>query len=98
MSGSTVVDGHSELSLSSTNSEREAREEGKMARVGDVEAQRENSVDEKITPVQSDPFLVVWNGPEDPENPLNFTTKRKVGLMAMVAAIAFLTYPPVHSH
>jgi hypothetical protein len=95
MSGSTVVDGHSELSLRSTNSEREAREE---AMVGDVEAQRENSVDEKITPVQSDPFLVVWNGPEDPENPLNFTTRRKVGLMAMVAAIAFLTYPPVHSH
>ena len=39
-----------------------------------------------------DPYLVTWDGDNDPENPLNYTIKQKLVLMVMVAGIAFLTY------
>ena len=81
--------GHSWESLT----ERELREEAEIAAVGDVEAARERSIEEKLAhePHRDDPFLVQWSGDNDPENPLNFSTTRKFSLMAMVAAIAFLT-------
>jgi MFS family permease len=41
----------------------------------DVESAREPEVKEK--PTDKDPNLVEWDGPEDPENPQNFTKLRK---------------------
>jgi hypothetical protein len=71
---------------------REEFEEAEMAAVGDVEAQRERSVDEKVDIDPQDPFLVTWDGEDDPTNAINFAKRKKVTVMVMIAAIAFLTY------
>lgn len=73
--------------------ERELDEEGIVAAVGDLEAARERNITEKLNAEPDEPFLVKWNGDDDPGNPLNFKTRRKVSLMIMIALIAFLTYP-----
>lgn len=39
-----------------------------------------------------DPNIVDWDGPDDPENPLNWTAKRKVTATMSIALITFLTY------
>jgi len=41
-----------------------------------------------------EPFLVEWDSNTDPENPLNFLARKKVGLMFIIAVLAFLTYFP----
>jgi hypothetical protein len=83
-----------EVQLQEQERERIVSEEGDMAAVGDIEAARERGMDddeEKETEEAVDPYLVSWKGSDDPENPLNFSTRRKASLMVMVAAIAFLT-------
>jgi hypothetical protein len=75
--------------------ERTADYEGEMAAAGgDIEEQisRDEKFEEESEP--ADPYLVTWKGTDDPENPLNFSKGTKIGLMAMIAAIAFLTYVP----
>jgi hypothetical protein len=91
MSEGRYLDGQRTTTL---EEEREVTEEAAMAAVGDVEAQQEfNEVEEeKVGEEIHDPFLVGWDGLDDPENPLNFKMRRKVGFMAMIAAICFLTY------
>ena len=39
-----------------------------------------------------DPNIVDWDGPDDPENPLNWTSKRKITATCSIALITFLTY------
>ena len=39
-----------------------------------------------------DPNIVDWDGPDDPENPLNWTSKRKVTATISIALITLLTY------
>lgn len=41
--------------------------------------------------VPRDPNIVDWDGPDDPENPLNWTAKRKVTATVSIALITFLT-------
>lgn len=41
-----------------------------------------------------DPNIVDWDGPDDPENPLNWTVKRKVTATVSIALITLLTYDP----
>ncbi|KAJ6184802.1 hypothetical protein N7519_006103 [Penicillium mononematosum] len=38
-----------------------------------------------------DPNIVDWDGPDDPENPLNWTSKRKITATCSIALITFLT-------
>ncbi|KAJ6170116.1 hypothetical protein N7485_007462 [Penicillium canescens] len=38
-----------------------------------------------------DPNIVTWDGPDDPENPLNWTSKRKLGTTCSIALITLLT-------
>jgi hypothetical protein len=81
--------------LSKETSTKEATEEGEMAAVGDIEAQRSQSLEiekEKEEEGHEDPFLVQWTGPDDPLNPLNYASRRKVLTMVMIAALAFLTF------
>jgi hypothetical protein len=95
MSDQTTRESQSLDHETSSKDERELRQEGEMAEVGDIEAQKEKITekeDTSVPPTEVDPFLVSWKGDEDPENPLNYSSKRKVSLMVMVAAIAFLTY------
>ena len=36
-------------------------------------------------------YIVDWDGPDDPENPLNWTTARKAMMTTSIALITFLT-------
>jgi hypothetical protein len=91
----TLQDHDSIPSSTTMEDEKIAREEGELANAGDLETARSRSEDEKIDPdaEPEDPYLVKWNGPDDPENALNFSSRKKLLVMAMIAAIAFLTYP-----
>lgn len=40
---------------------------------------------------EHDPNLVFWNGPEDPENPMNWKESVKWANVAAVSAITFIT-------
>lgn len=39
-----------------------------------------------------DPYIVDWDGPDDPQNPRNWSEKLKWGNIAVIASITFLTY------
>jgi len=39
-----------------------------------------------------DPDVVDWDGPNDPENPLNWPEGRKWGLIACLGAVTLVTY------
>ena len=81
------------LSASLKEEIREADYEGEIAAAGgDLEAAVRAKNEKLETVEETDPYLVEWKGSDDPENPLNFTTARKVLLMVMIAGIAFLTY------
>ena len=80
--------------------ERSADYQGDVAAArGDIEDQLslDESKSEKTGESEPvDPYLVNWNAPNDPENPLNFLARRKLVLMASIASIAFLTYASPH--
>jgi hypothetical protein len=44
-----------------------------------------------VTEEQDDPNIIFWDGPQDPENPLNWPNSRKWAAISMVSAITFLT-------
>jgi hypothetical protein len=46
------------------------------------------SVKEKLS---VDPNVVTWDGPNDPENPMNWSSKEKVSAIAMVSLITLLS-------
>lgn len=39
----------------------------------------------------TDPNVINWDGPDDPENPLNWTARRKWTNIAVIAGITVLT-------
>jgi hypothetical protein len=41
--------------------------------------------------VENDPDIVWWDGPDDPQNPMNWRYTKKWGTVALVSAITFLT-------
>jgi DHA1 family multidrug resistance protein-like MFS transporter len=45
------------------------------------------TVEKALTP--KDPNLVEWDGPDDPENPMNFTTRRRWFMTASLGAMTF---------
>lgn len=47
---------------------------------------QENEIDE------NDPFLVDWNGPDDPENPRNWTNRRKIWHLFIIMMLTTSTY------
>lgn len=40
---------------------------------------------------QQDPNIVDWDGPDDPENPLNWSTSRKTASIVIVSLTALLS-------
>lgn len=40
----------------------------------------------------ADPNIVSWDGPNDPDNPLNWSTGLKCSNIALVSAITFITF------
>ena len=53
------------------------------------ENEREESLDEKGS--QQDPNIVDWDGPNDPENPLNWPTSKKVTAIGVISLITLLS-------
>lgn len=39
-----------------------------------------------------DPNIVDWDGPDDPENPLNWPSRKKVLIVVSISVITFITY------
>lgn len=50
-----------------------------------------SSVDEPHEHIEHNPNIVDFDGPDDPENPLNWSYKKKWGMIVLVSAITFLT-------
>lgn len=40
---------------------------------------------------EEDPNIVAWDGPDDPQNPINWSFAKKWGTVSLVSAITFLT-------
>ncbi|KAK1811929.1 hypothetical protein LTR12_013716 [Friedmanniomyces endolithicus] len=57
--------------------------------VSDLEKGQPTTTAEEQVPV--DPNIVDWSGPDDPENPMNFTATVKWGNIAVLSAMTFLT-------
>lgn len=43
---------------------------------------------------EQDPDIVDWDGPDDPENPLNWPARKKWTLILILAAVTLVTYVP----
>jgi hypothetical protein len=40
----------------------------------------------------ADPNIVNWDGPDDPENPMNWSLAKKMASIGIVSVLAFLSY------
>jgi hypothetical protein len=59
-------------------------------RGSDVEKDAEGQVS-KVSTVEADPNDVFWDGPDDPQNPLNWTAGRKWGNVAILSLVTLIT-------
>lgn len=50
-----------------------------------------SSADESEEDAEHDPDIVDFDGPDDPENPMNWKASKKWGMVALISAITFLT-------
>lgn len=44
---------------------------------------------------EDDPNIVFWDGPDDPENPMNWTMKQKWGIIALLSVVTLVTSVPM---
>lgn len=49
---------------------------------------------EPVAETEQDPNLVDWDGPDDPENPLNWPARKKWTLIGILAMVTLVTYVP----
>lgn len=49
------------------------------------------SSDDGVDSNKDDPNIVGWDGPDDPQNPMNWSHTKKWGTVVLVSAITFLT-------
>ena len=52
---------------------------------------REKKEEAETAQVAVDPNIVDWDGPDDPQNPINWSSKLKWGNVAVISSITFLT-------
>ncbi|KAH8703333.1 putative MFS multidrug transporter [Talaromyces proteolyticus] len=70
--------------------EKEVREETKDLERGSTPSEKAAQLDED-TPETRDPNLVDWNGPDDPQNPMNWPLSRKLVITVTISVITLLT-------
>ena len=77
---------------SQTNGAQETEKEplGGHSSTDDVEKTAAAAEPASVQPV-SDPNVIEWDGPNDPHNPLNWSTPRKWIIIALVSLITFNT-------
>lgn len=56
-----------------------------------VDARSLSSTNESQDSAESDPNIVDFDGPDDPDNPMNWSFKKKWGMILLISAITFLT-------
>ncbi|KAM4066943.1 major facilitator superfamily protein [Hirsutella rhossiliensis] len=56
-----------------------------------LDGESSTSAPEATEPTPRDPSVVSWDGPDDPENPLNWPLARKAAAIGVVSAITFLS-------
>ena len=82
--------------VSPTNSQISRDGEQDLATETDLEA-GPRSDDTSLTKAENlvsepqDPNIVWWSGPDDPENPLNWSERVKLGNVAVISMITFIT-------
>jgi hypothetical protein len=59
-----------------------------VEKIGDAESVASTIEPDEAAP---DPNIVDFDGPDDPENPLNWKASKKWGMVTLVSAITFLT-------
>lgn len=59
---------------------------------GESSPSSSNSNDAKSNADENDPFLVDWNGPDDTENPRNWTNRRKIWHLFIIMMLTCATY------
>lgn len=72
-------------------------EKGVQSRIGSAHSDDRTLENERIGSTRNEQGgttsnLVDWDGPDDPENPQNWTAKRKWGLIAALSAVTLITY------
>lgn len=69
-----------------------SRRESSSSSRADFTAEKDGQGSEKPVDEESeDPNIVSWDGPNDPSNPMNWSSGRKWGAMAVVSGVTFLT-------
>lgn len=68
----------------------------------DLEAGNRRSSSSSKTEVETqvaavNPSVVDWDGPDDPQNPMNWSSGLKWGNVAVISSVTFLTYVDFHS-
>lgn len=71
---------------STDEKEPRAEEEGRT-----IPLEKDVEKAEKDGPPPPDLNIVDWDGPDDPENPMNWTNGLKWGIVATISAITFIT-------
>jgi hypothetical protein len=51
----------------------------------------DDELDEKDVPAEADQNIVWWTGPDDPLNPYNWPTWRKVVICGLISSLTFIT-------
>ena len=58
----------------------------------DIEADADRDVSNSDSTDEKDPFLVDWDGPEDPDNPLNWSSGKKSLVVSQMMLLTCATY------
>ena len=66
------------------------KHDGYISNENDLEGQRavDTKTEEKTSP---DPNIVDWDGPDDPANPMNWSSGKKVAAIGIVSLITMLS-------
>lgn len=84
------MDNSKEREDSSTVHSRSRSRSEKISIEQDVERQAlDDTNTQEKTP--TDPNIVDWDGPDDPANPMNWSSARKVGAIGIVSMITMLS-------
>lgn len=79
------------------NTNEELTRAASPTKMNDDESRREKDLEGGSTsvefdePAENDPNVVNWDGPDDPANPQNWSTKKKTITVMIVSSVTFVT-------
>jgi hypothetical protein len=72
--------------------EEEAQHDTRALESCSTPSEKPDKADETTDSEPRDPNLVDWDGPDDPQNPMNWSLKRKLIITGCISIITLLTY------